>query len=69
MIKYQIIIKKQCKCLHGKNKIILTSKLFFGNKYTLNDAKMHFYAGWMSRKIEMIFANMQLLSPSRASFR
>jgi hypothetical protein len=65
MIKYQIIIKKQCKCLHGKNKIILKSKLFLGNKSTLNDVKMHFYASWMRRKIVMTFANMlHFLSPS-----
>lgn len=48
MIKYQIIIKKQCKCLHGKNKIILKSKLFLGNKSTLNDVKMHFYTNCLN---------------------
>ncbi|PKP45813.1 MAG: hypothetical protein CVT94_16750 [Bacteroidetes bacterium HGW-Bacteroidetes-11] len=69
MIKYQIIIKKQCKCLHGKNKIILKSKLFSGNKFTLNDVKMHFYASWLSGKIKMTFSNkLHFLSSSYPPF-
>jgi len=50
--------------------IILKSKLFFGNKSTLNNVKMHVYAGWMSRKIVMTISNMlHFLSPSLSPFR